>query len=560
MNLTVLSSLPKSTEPASTVADRDRTEGEGNAFGDVFGALVANTPNDTRKGETTVDTFPKASEAIRETRDDGPGKLPAADGAKTDGDEVAMTKPSQTEVSVGMPVESASAPRIGFKDDPSRRVPEAKTSEPNVSLGQAPRVTHRGTPEQVDVSRLPIRNVHADHAQTKSGSNSRVILQSGTLHAPISAGPKTQANTRDIQNGNAFNSTVLPTSDVLRHIRSAPQFGRTDAIDSAVTVTSVKMTTDIQPSGLAIGTSLEPGRLGNRPRRPNHGGAEGLGWDQRPLPGFDNKTRNISKPKDVAQLSMLERHLGGHAPTLIANARDGERPNFVVSGPIKFEDGIQQPRLAQTSAISEGQSDDSTRTGMQPKGLPLVPIKVSAGPPTFGQDKITGDTSPLLSQAVDEMGFDLRPTLSITGATANVHAPRNDMATSVAHQIAEAVRRTSDKSVEIALNPVELGRVRMVLSASDAGITVNILADRQDTLDLMRRNIDDLGKSFADMGYEDISFSFGQGDQAADDASENKPDPSVQNIEDIPSLDTPTAPGQLSSRLAIAPDGIDMRF
>ncbi len=139
-------------------------------------------------------------------------------------------------------------------------------------------------------------------------------------------------------------------------------------------------------------------------------------------------------------------------------------------------------------------------------------------------------------------------------------AARVEAAPPLPPQIAEALVKTPHKPIEIALNPAELGRVRMVLAPSETGMVVLIQADRPDTLDLMRRNADDLGQSLADLGYEDVSFSFDQGQQ-----QETSEDPSPHGSAQAMPPDS-GAPGAIDSaippapRLAIAPDAIDMRF
>lgn len=99
-------------------------------------------------------------------------------------------------------------------------------------------------------------------------------------------------------------------------------------------------------------------------------------------------------------------------------------------------------------------------------------------------------------------------------------APRPDHQVAVAKQLIEAVKsaQAADKVIEVALNPAELGKVRMMLTPAEAGITVNILADRSDTLDLLRKHIGDLEQSFMDMGYDDINFSFGQNSSEQSDS------------------------------------------
>ena len=89
---------------------------------------------------------------------------------------------------------------------------------------------------------------------------------------------------------------------------------------------------------------------------------------------------------------------------------------------------------------------------------------------------------------------------------------RPELPSQVARQLADVMHQQPNRPVELALNPVELGRVRMSITADDGGIIVHVLAERPETLDLLRRNIDQLGREFQSLGYESITFSFDQGD------------------------------------------------
>ncbi|MCB2128860.1 MAG: flagellar hook-length control protein FliK [Rhodobacteraceae bacterium] len=81
-------------------------------------------------------------------------------------------------------------------------------------------------------------------------------------------------------------------------------------------------------------------------------------------------------------------------------------------------------------------------------------------------------------------------------------------------RLAELARHHAGQTIEIALSPEELGRIRMSFSTQDGGLAVTIQADRPDTLDLMRRNIESLAADFRDLGFQDLSFAFGR-DQSA---------------------------------------------
>lgn len=149
-----------------------------------------------------------------------------------------------------------------------------------------------------------------------------------------------------------------------------------------------------------------------------------------------------------------------------------------------------------------------------------------------------------------------------SAATASTAPLRADLAPHVARQLGEAMTQATNRPVEIALSPEELGRVRMSIVADDGTITVNIIAERTDTLDLMRRHIDQLGQTFREMGYDQINFAFGQGantgDQAGNNNTDNSNDPNTnqQLNADESELTPPTL-----IDLKMAPDrGVDIRL
>lgn len=100
-------------------------------------------------------------------------------------------------------------------------------------------------------------------------------------------------------------------------------------------------------------------------------------------------------------------------------------------------------------------------------------------------------------------------------AMANAHRP---LPQTVAHQLALNISHQPAREVEITLSPDELGKVRMTVSAIDGALTLTLTADRGDTLDLLRRHIDQLAQDFRDLGFDRLNFSFSQGggDKAPD--------------------------------------------
>ncbi|WP_095587877.1 flagellar hook-length control protein FliK [Actibacterium ureilyticum] len=101
-------------------------------------------------------------------------------------------------------------------------------------------------------------------------------------------------------------------------------------------------------------------------------------------------------------------------------------------------------------------------------------------------------------------------------------------------QIADMLQTRPDAPVEITMNPEELGRVRMALNQVDGVLTVSILADQPQTLELFRRHADMLQTELTQMGFGMASFDFGQpggrdtesgtpGDNLAEDSPQTRP-------------------------------------
>jgi flagellar hook-length control protein FliK len=123
----------------------------------------------------------------------------------------------------------------------------------------------------------------------------------------------------------------------------------------------------------------------------------------------------------------------------------------------------------------------------------------------------------------------------------------------IARQLADISQRTPDRPVEVALNPEELGRVRMSISAHESGITMALLVERPETLGLMRRHIDQLTQEFHALGFEDVRFLFSQNSKSDGSGS----DPMKQN----PSAHSEDPAAEAAIQLSLSPSvGLDMRL
>lgn len=100
----------------------------------------------------------------------------------------------------------------------------------------------------------------------------------------------------------------------------------------------------------------------------------------------------------------------------------------------------------------------------------------------------------------------------------------------VLQQLLDASVRAIERPVDLHLNPEELGRVRISITMSDGVITMTVLAERSETLDLMRRHSDQLAQELRQLGYGTINFSFGQREGGKDERTDSQPSESLSDL------------------------------
>ena len=174
------------------------------------------------------------------------------------------------------------------------------------------------------------------------------------------------------------------------------------------------------------------------------------------------------------------------------------------------------------AAHSTSPKDRQTLPPAAPIALPPVATALVPPAPPLMTGAVAGGALPVapvsdpVSRAVQDETFwvtDLRSTAdsapqSRTVPDQTLH--RAELPRHVALQLADAAQRGPNRPVELTLSPAELGRVRINMQTGDGGIAVHIVADRPETLDLMRRNIEQLAQEFHQIGYGEAQFSFSQ--------------------------------------------------
>lgn len=185
------------------------------------------------------------------------------------------------------------------------------------------------------------------------------------------------------------------------------------------------------------------------------------------------------------------------------------------------------------------------------KAPQIIPLTITTPPANTRQDTSEkASAAPLEAFALGRSDGPAAPQSTTIPAAA-----RADLAGHVARQIADVAHHMPARPVEITLSPEELGRVRLTVSTHESGIVLNIVAERPETVDLLRRHIGQLGQQFQSLGYESIAFSFsGGGDAQTSDHQEGDAAPQSAPTEDsdIPALQIKLATGTAA--------GVDLRL
>lgn len=174
--------------------------------------------------------------------------------------------------------------------------------------------------------------------------------------------------------------------------------------------------------------------------------------------------------------------------------------------------------------------EETSETSRKVRGGDLPPEKTDPFllPVQIGPSPSAGQPSPLPG------GFGMPP-------------PRTPIH-GLAQQLAGAMSQGRDGPVEVMLSPEELGRVRMTIVSDGTGLTLTMVAERPETLDLLRRHIDILAQDFRDMGFGTLSFAFSQ--EGHDASAQFAYGPNAEAPPDDPQP-APTPPATAHGRISV---------
>ncbi len=288
------------------------------------------------------------------------------------------------------------------------------------------------------------------------------------------------------------------------------------------------------------GLSVPPVPLGTQPLPPQDGQRV-----SRPLPADEAVKSMVELPPTTSSMSMVSAAIEAGIPVAVPSPlTTGTPPPRSVASP-----SVGADRVGFFASVPL-QGRDALQRGEGPAGSDQTPLAVAAVPdPVLLQ---TGSPDPVIELASGDVQ---RPAASgidsvRTAQSLAEHAPR------VIETIAHAARALVDRPVELALNPEELGRVRMTLQATDGGMSVQLTVERPETLELLRRNIDLLAAELRQAGYERLSFGFTGDQQAGGQPMPRPASPAAPIME----TDVPIANPQHPLRLSLAGEGLDLRI
>lgn len=191
----------------------------------------------------------------------------------------------------------------------------------------------------------------------------------------------------------------------------------------------------------------------------------------------------------------------------------------------------EQIKETKTESIPEGTQVNTTSASGTPPAQTVLPVV--GGPPPLNQptplSQAEPDAEELLLAGTQERAGTLASER--TSSTPVMQTADGKLSQSIAAQLRGQLPQLQGQTTEILLDPEELGRVRMTLTGQDGSGIVVLQIERPETLDLIRRNLDQMRAELADAGWQSVDFSFGQ-------------DLSGQNGEGSPSEDGAAASGR----------------
>lgn len=364
-------------------------------------------------------------------------------------------------------------------------------------------------------------------------------------------------------NGEAPRADVVSRGATASAGQSLGRFG----LQQTITATPIETATPAQPLGdvqrvgsgdwqPSVATQSAPGALGSA--------------SSTPVP-FLAETLVVRSPDTRATVNV--RHVGD-GPSDTSLVRPSVPPGVTQTSPPIGATVTQLPQFNDPDTLDAPQLEARIGT----RANDATPMRIGSWTPTLTD---IGQTAPqpllnftaqpatligpeTMPQVPDGMDLGLHSTTVASTTTIGTTATPVPMAPTanahaMAQQIANALgepRRDPGGIMELALDPPELGRLRMQMSEVAGMMTLTIQAERPETAELMRRHLDLLAQEFAAAGLNAPNVNISQdgaGQDGQDTGDNDQNGHAHQALVDDTPLQTPpparTGSGALDLRL-----------
>lgn len=300
------------------------------------------------------------------------------------------------------------------------------------------------------------------------------------------------------------------------------------------------------------------GALPNRPTRAVTGQQPDTAGTAPTVNGHGNTHQAPFVPQDRLEATVVTGDLqAGASPggPLSFTHLEGSAVRAVASDPGRYTDGARSVNQREAASSQPAAPGLFSLAGLQRAGQSTMFPAAEGGIQLEPSSRADGLEEIGPHQNLEVPGIN---RLTTAQTHANVTIGGSGVSTSLrfaAAQVADLAKSATPGVVDISLSPEELGRLNISFLTNDAGLAVTIVAERPETVDLIRRNITELTQELQALGYNDFSVDIGssgsdQSGGTAAGSTERAPPEASESLQN-------TSPA--ASTLSL-PDGLDLRL
>ncbi|OUS05728.1 hypothetical protein A9Q96_11045 [Rhodobacterales bacterium 52_120_T64] len=215
------------------------------------------------------------------------------------------------------------------------------------------------------------------------------------------------------------------------------------------------------------------------------------------------------------------------APVAIGQISDHTSTSPVFERPPTREVSFPKQRQSNSrnSELPIGQPSEETQNIRHAPAQPKTDTQQTVAPPGFhvADEQPAESKLPLSDDARRDFGGSLvgisdkqqlqRPLRSSLPIVQPADARSQTAETKIVSQISTAISNTSSDTIEIRLDPPELGRVVISITQTDSGLSATVTSEKAEISELLRRHAELLSRELSRSGFSEASLEFSHRDQ-----------------------------------------------